>query len=315
MPWLIQHSDNEYCVFKKGPDGEPTGDSLGCHPSEEEAQQQVQALYANAGEEAKSIVVIHRRGPAAKMNVRLGDFAIELTAVKAMEGHKLLVLGVPFGSPENKDADGEFFSEKTDLMLKVGETRPLVYFHGMNPNGRPLQHPEVIGTATYIKKDEKGHWFEAVLDMTKALAKRIWDKAVQGLVRASSGALPHLVRMGKAGEILAWGLGELSLIDLGIARQPANMQAVAIPLKTMFSDAGMPMPEAFDEALAGSVEADKQPEEEANASDIAAAVTAYFDAKDAAAQAEAALYASVRAELEEEQTAPEAAEPAAPPLE
>jgi hypothetical protein len=89
------------------------------------------------------------------------------------------------------------------------------------------------------------------------------------------------------------------------------MQAVAIPMKGLYSDAGLPMPEAFDEAPTGSVEADKQEGEEVSATDIAAAVMAFFDAKDAAAQAEADLYASVRAELETEMTAPDEA-PAIP---
>jgi HK97 family phage prohead protease len=46
-PWDVFTQDEEFCVFKLDEDGERTGDTLGCHPTEEEAQAQVAALYAS----------------------------------------------------------------------------------------------------------------------------------------------------------------------------------------------------------------------------------------------------------------------------
>ncbi len=46
MPWLIRKRENEFCVYKEGPDGEPTGKSLGCHPTQEAAERQRRALHA-----------------------------------------------------------------------------------------------------------------------------------------------------------------------------------------------------------------------------------------------------------------------------
>lgn len=45
--------DGEHCVHKEGPDGKPTGESLGCHPTHDKAEEQMRALYAADG--AKSI--------------------------------------------------------------------------------------------------------------------------------------------------------------------------------------------------------------------------------------------------------------------
>lgn len=50
MPWVIRKRDNEWCVYKQGEDGEPSGDALGCHGSEAEAQKQMKALHANVAE-------------------------------------------------------------------------------------------------------------------------------------------------------------------------------------------------------------------------------------------------------------------------
>lgn len=50
MPWVIAKKDGEYCVYKQGADGEPTGKSLGCHDTRKEAEAQLAALYANEPE-------------------------------------------------------------------------------------------------------------------------------------------------------------------------------------------------------------------------------------------------------------------------
>jgi hypothetical protein len=48
MPYMIHKNDEgRHCVYKKDAAGEPTGESLGCHDSEEKAQAQMRALYAS----------------------------------------------------------------------------------------------------------------------------------------------------------------------------------------------------------------------------------------------------------------------------
>lgn len=47
MPYMIVSEDDQFCVYKKGEDGAAEGDSMGCHDSKDEAQSQVDALYAN----------------------------------------------------------------------------------------------------------------------------------------------------------------------------------------------------------------------------------------------------------------------------
>jgi hypothetical protein len=60
------------------------------------------------------------------------------------------------------------------------------------------------------------------LDANEPLARRI-DPLKS---KASSGAVGHLVRMGKAGMIDTWPIGELALFDTNEWRQPANDYAV-----------------------------------------------------------------------------------------
>lgn len=47
MPYIKIEKDDKICIYKKDADGKPEGDPLGCHESEEKADEQIAALYAN----------------------------------------------------------------------------------------------------------------------------------------------------------------------------------------------------------------------------------------------------------------------------
>jgi HK97 family phage prohead protease len=49
-PWNIFPEDEQFCVYQVDEEGNPVGESLGCHETEAEARAQVEALYANVDE-------------------------------------------------------------------------------------------------------------------------------------------------------------------------------------------------------------------------------------------------------------------------
>ena len=138
------------------------------------------------------------------------------------------VLGVPYsGQLQGRDADGEAFHEQTEIWLKSGDYVNLTYYHGFDPEepGKKQEKPALIGRAIYTGKDSRGHWFEPMLDESEPLAKRLLDAGVETL-RASSGAVSHLVRKSAGGLIDVWPVGELALFDTNEWRKPANEYAV-----------------------------------------------------------------------------------------
>jgi HK97 family phage major capsid protein len=184
------------------------------------------------------------------------------------------VLGVPFGGPiKGRDLDGEAFHEDTDIFLKTGDQVNMTYYHGFGPDDpeERQEKPVIIGRATYTGKDDRGHWFEPMFDMDEPLAQRI-VKAGIDKVRASSGAISHLVRMGKGGLIDVWPVGELALFDINEWRLPANDYAV---IEAKAEDVTEAVPEAVSaavEAVDESVDAQKInttiiPEEELDMTD------------------------------------------------
>lgn len=138
------------------------------------------------------------------------------------------VLGVPFGGPlMGRDAEGEAFYPETEIWLKAGDSIPVTYYHGFGPDDPyDVQAvPAVIGRAVLAETDERGHWFEVRLDPEEELAQRIMSKAPEE-IKASSGAVGHLVRIGDAGLIDIWPVGELAMFDTNEWRLPANDFAV-----------------------------------------------------------------------------------------
>lgn len=138
------------------------------------------------------------------------------------------VLGVPYGGQlQGRDADGEAFHEQTEIWLKSGDYVNLTYYHGFDPEepGKKQEKPALIGRAIYTGKDSRGHWFEPMLDESEPLAKRLLDAGIENL-RASSGAVSHLVRKSAGGLIDVWPVGELALFDINEWRKPANDLAV-----------------------------------------------------------------------------------------
>lgn len=237
MPYIVKDEgvekvDERYCVYKKGEDGQPEGKSLGCHPSKEKADAQIAAIHANEG--AKALL------PEMEMRFRPGG------AIRALEGRKLEVLAAPYGSVDDRDKLGEFFTARTDFMLEVGDRRPSLYFHGFTPDKRMSAKPKPIGVATATRVDDLGLWMVAELD-DSALSNRVWKAAEAGTCRASTGAVNYLCRSAEDGEVEVWPIGELSLLDEGLARHPVNDKAVAMPLRASFEALDLEIPEAFGE--------------------------------------------------------------------
>jgi len=161
-----------------------------------------------------------------------------MNTIKAIDGELALeVLGAPYG----EDAQNEFFSERTEFMLDMRESVPVLEFHG-----RGDMVPEVIGKAVPLRRDGRGLWFKVLLDGAKQRARELYQVAKNGLLRASSGAINYLVRRGRNGELLVWPLAELSLVDTSRGQVPANHRAIALAKAVAgFKAAELELPSAW----------------------------------------------------------------------
>lgn len=211
MPWVIRKTGDEWCIYKKTPEGEP-GESVACHPTQEEAQAQMRALYANVPD-AKSLFD--------------GDVVVAFGgAIKAMGGGKLGGYLVRFTTDAEPDLEGEYFDKATDFGPHT--TTQVLYQHGMDTRlkRRVLQENAEIGT------DDIGVWIRAQLSLRDKYEKYIYAEVDKGRMGWSSGTAPHLVEYqgtGKARRIVAWPLG----LDASITPTPAEPRNAVVPLKSL----------------------------------------------------------------------------------
>jgi len=179
MPWMIVHKDDQWCVYKHDAEHNPVGDTLGCHPSEEAAQKQMAALYANE--------------PSVRARV-----------VKSTDTHVTLGgYGVVYGGA---DLEGETFTKETDFWLdRLSRTPPVLYQHGKDKTLKT----RMLGHAT-VEPQDAGLWVEAQIALSDEYAEGIRELAEEGKLGWSSGAVGHLTaREGKT--ITVWPIAEFSL--------------------------------------------------------------------------------------------------------
>lgn len=180
----------------------------------------------------------------------------EAGAVRAIsEGQKriLEVLAAPFGSPDRLDRYDQYLDSDTDFMIQVGDKRPLLYFHGRAPSGRQLDTPTVIGPPAEVTRiDKHGVWMRADISERGELQDKTWDAAKRNKARASTGSIGYLVRpqpvRGKypSGKVDIWPIAELSVFDAEDGRVPISDDAVAVPLRGVYEQSGLELPEYFE---------------------------------------------------------------------
>jgi HK97 family phage major capsid protein len=114
---------------------------------------------------------------------------------------------VVWGTPNQRDLQGEFFTAQSELGLDWYEQRPVLYHHGMDGTLKSA----VIGMIDVLKEDAVGLWSEAQLDLRNRYVQTVLKLVKRGVLGWSSGSLPHLVEVEPNGFIKRWPIVEGSL--------------------------------------------------------------------------------------------------------
>lgn len=144
---------------------------------------------------------------------------------------------VTFGSPEQTDLMGDFFTADTDFGFE--ETlKTAVYFNHRLPlktrAGDYFVIKSKIGEAT-LSKDEQGILIDAIL------YNRAEYEAALDALGWSSGTAEHLIeaeKIGKSYWLKTWPLG----LDASITPTPAEPRNTVLPLKSLLADAIIVIP-------------------------------------------------------------------------
>jgi len=178
----------------------------------------------------------------------LGDSITEYAAevsIKALADLRLEIK-VAYGGPfAGRDAQGEYFSARTDLDEEHYPTPPVTYYHGFNENGQPQGKPIFIGKTLKRENRADGHYLTAQLRAGNAYAERTYAAALKGEAVASPATAVHLRRKEADGHLAYWPIIEIAAWDYAPDRKPANPWSVARPaLKAIYDEAGLTLPQA-----------------------------------------------------------------------
>lgn len=162
--------------------------------------------------------------------------AEQLTSVKWR------VLSIPYGGPKDgRDTDGEYFSPKTDIKADWFPTRPVLFHHAQDDTLKD----DSLGTEDDLRQEADGWWGTMWLDRSNRYWAQISQWLAEGKMYGSSGALGHLVRKARDGEILVW-----PHIEQTLTLTPANPFARVIPAKAAkdFASTGLALPSDLPDA-------------------------------------------------------------------
>jgi HK97 family phage major capsid protein len=236
MPWDKFEQEGQICIFKVDADGNRTGDTLGCHDTEAEADAHLAALHANEPE-AKAAEpeaelepepeATPEPEPEAK-SLEAGETVVTFGgAVKALGNGRLGGYLVRFTGADEPDLEGEFFDKDTDF--GPHRTSLVYYQHGADGKLRK----RVLDDDAEIGTDDIGVWIQAQLELRDEYEQFIYHQAEKGKMGWSSGTAAHLVEKrrqeGKATRITRWPLG----LDASITPTPAEPRNAVMPLKSL----------------------------------------------------------------------------------
>lgn len=214
---------------------------------EEETTEAIKAGARNSGGDQKRIQDIHdfsvangakcapyheaQGAKATGLDMVSTTYNTPPLAIKIAGEMELDVCYMPYsGQRGGKDADGQYFSPRTDEHAEEYKTPMVLYYHGYEEPGKPAAKPIKIGKPTGERwVDKAGRWLRVKLDEANDKAKTVWASAQKGNARASSDSIAHLVRYEDDGEITNWPFVGISLFETETGKRPSNSYAFAIP--------------------------------------------------------------------------------------
>ena len=138
---------------------------------------------------------------------------------------------VVWGSPAQRDLQGEYFTPETELGLDWYDRRPALYHHGQDAALKSA----LVGVLDTLRADEIGLWAEAQLERRLRYFRALVELVKRGALGWSSGSLPQLREVARDRRILRWPIVEGSLTPTPAEPRQTGIQS----LKSAYAALGL----------------------------------------------------------------------------
>jgi len=173
-------------------------------------------------------------------------------AVKALGQDRVGEYLVLWGSPDQKDLDLEYFTNKTEeltaIFNAVGKI-PILYHHAMDDAVKTA----VVGLLDIMQADDVGLWVEGQLEKANVYRQAITKLLSEQALYWSSGTLPGARKTAPDGHIERWPIVEASMTPT-----PAEFRMLERPvadIKSAYKAVGLDFPVADEPGDEGAEEA------------------------------------------------------------
>jgi len=138
---------------------------------------------------------------------------------------------VLYGSPEERELDGYYFSPACDFGPHDGDGAYCLFHHGIavHPALQDLAERQFKSLRT--ERQELGLWAETVLDLADEYEREVHALIVAGRLGWSAGAAPHLIRSAEGGEFVQFPIAEGS-----ITPSPQQPRSKVIALRSLLEE-------------------------------------------------------------------------------
>jgi len=215
MPYQIVSQEDEFCIYKEDTEGQPAGEAIACHETREAAEEQMAALYAAEEDDDTKMV-----GWGGK--------------VKALGGGRIGGQLVRYGSPEDRDLEGEYFTAETYYGPHKGDGADVLVHHGhpIIPGEAGRELADRLLTPMKVTENDLGLWAETVLDMADSYERMVYGMVERGKMGWSSATAGHLYKATDEGAIIRWPIIEGSLTPTPAEPRNSAMTLKAYMLET-----------------------------------------------------------------------------------
>lgn len=225
MPWKIIQRNDEFCVFRHDEEGNAVGEALGCHPTEEAANEQLKALNANVSEMAAS-EMLH----VQVSELRKGYLDIPLPSDVDVEalGPDPVFVTLPVMPAGTKSGNGRKYGKPfaAAVAREINTKRPEGGFGHLREDERATKYEPPDIRWLVAKQDEQGTtWAKGIALTEKARSHFKTAKATNSRVATSIYGWAS-EKDGEAVDI------DLEKVDIADPSRAGIREAVALPIVT-----------------------------------------------------------------------------------
>ena len=232
MPYTIAENDKgEYCVYKKAPDDGPEGETLGCHPTKDQAVAQIGAIESSEAGRARMTMGTRENG-IERRDMQTIELRVDDVLPPVVEGYAAVfnslsdtLFEVDTGRFREKVAPGAF------ARTIKNQNIPLLIEHA----DLPLATTKA-GTLK-LWEDAHGLRFSSMLEPSDPDVQRLVPKMRRGdMARCSFGFVPVKETWDERERPRVRTLHEVKLFDVSIVARPAYPATEATVRKLLMAD-------------------------------------------------------------------------------